>query len=73
MDVTLTFLILVAPFATAAVLSWTSSRSHPTRKYLASVADDRDWYRIQHDADLTRSHFEHNPAWPVSGVMGERR
>jgi len=73
MNVILTFLILVAPFAIAALFSWLSHRGHPMRTYLAGVADDRDWYRIQHDADLTRSHFEHNPAWPVSGVMGERR
>ena len=73
MSVTLTFLILLAPFAIAALFSWAARRSDPMRTYLASVVDDRDWYRAQHDADATRTRFEHSPAWPVSGAMGERR
>jgi hypothetical protein len=73
MNVILTFVILSAPFAIAAALSWASHRSNPMRSYLAGVADDPDWYRIQHDADAARTRFEQAPAWPVSGVLGERR
>ena len=73
MNVILTFLILLAPFAVAALFSWASHRSNPMRTYLAGVADDPDRYRIQHDADAARTRFENSPAWPVSGVLGERR
>jgi hypothetical protein len=73
MDMLLTFLILAAPFAVAALLSWSSHRGQPTRTYLEGVADDPDWYRIQHDADAARTRFEQAPTWPVSGVRGERR
>jgi hypothetical protein len=67
------FLILAAPFAIAALLSWASHRSQPARNYLASVSDDRDWYRVEHDAEAARTRFEKTPAWPASGVSGERR
>jgi hypothetical protein len=73
MTMILTFLILMAPFAVAVLFSWASHRSHPTRNYLASVSDDRDWYRIEHDAEAARTRFEQAPAWPASGVTGERR
>lgn len=73
MNVILTFLILIAPFAVAALLSWASHRGQPIRTYLDGVADDPDWYRIQHDADAARTRFEQQPAWPVSGAHGERR
>jgi hypothetical protein len=77
MDMLLTFLILAAPFAVAALLSWSSHRGQATRTYLQgladSAADDPDWYRIQHDADAARTRFEQTPTWPVSGVRGERR
>lgn len=35
--------------------------------------DDRDSSRTQHDFDAIRSRFEHQPAWPASGTLGERR
>lgn len=73
MDVLLTFLILLAPFALATGLSWRTSRNGPMRTYLARVSEDRDDYRVEHDVDAIRTRFERNPAWPVSGVRGERR
>jgi hypothetical protein len=73
MNVILTFLILIAPFALAAALSWAAHRGQPMRAYLAGVADDRDDYRVEHDLDAIRTRFERNPVWPVSGVKGERR
>lgn len=73
MDMILTFLILMAPFAVAVLFSWASHRSRPARNYLAAVADDRDWYRIEHDAEAARTRFENAPTWPASGVTGERR
>jgi hypothetical protein len=73
MNVILTFLILLAPFALAAALSWASHRGRPMRTYLAGVSDDRDDYRVEHDVDAIRTRFERNPAWPVSGAKGERR
>jgi len=73
MDVILTFLILSAPFAVAALISWATHRGRPMREYLAGVADDPDWYRVQHDADAARTRFEQSPAWPMSGAAGERR
>jgi hypothetical protein len=73
MNMLLTFLILTAPFALAAGLSWVSHRRHPLRAYLAGVAEDRDDYRVEHDLDAIRTRFERHPSWPVSGVKGERR
>jgi hypothetical protein len=73
MNVLLAFLILSAPFAIAAALSWTTNRGSSMRAYLAGVEEDRDHYRIEHDADAIRTRFEQDPVWPVSGVMSERR
>jgi hypothetical protein len=73
MNVILTFLILIAPFALAAALSWTAHRRNPMRTYLAGVSEDRDDYRVEHDMDAIRTRFERSPVWPVSGAMGERR
>jgi hypothetical protein len=88
MTTALTFLILIAPFAVAAALSWAAHRSDSLRIHrdqfpVASPmvgrlfgtdrADDRDGYRIEHDFDAVRSRFEEQPFWPVSGAMGERR
>lgn len=73
MNTLLTFLILAAPFAVGALASWVSHRSNPTRNYLNAVSDDRDWYRIEHDATAARTRFEQTPTWPASGVTGERR
>ncbi|MCX2929001.1 hypothetical protein ORI20_01850 [Mycobacterium sp. CVI_P3] len=36
-------------------------------------SDDADARRISHDLDAVRSRFEHHPAWPSSGTLGERR
>lgn len=73
MNVILTFLILIAPFAIAATLSWAVHRGSPMRTYLAGVTEDRDDYRVEHDVDAIRTRFERNPTWPASGVKGERR
>jgi hypothetical protein len=73
MNMLLTFLILTAPFALAASLSWASHRGRPLRAYLAGVAEDRDDYRVEHDLDAIRTRFERNPTWPASGAKGERR
>lgn len=73
MNTILATLVMAAPFAVAALFSWASHRSQPTRNYLAAVNDDRDWYRIEHDVDAARTRFENTPTWPASGVTGERR
>jgi hypothetical protein len=82
MNTALSFLILIAPFAVAAALSWAAHRSGSLRMRLAQfrvaaplggLFDDRDAYRIEHDVDAIRSRFEQNPAWPASSAMGERR
>lgn len=73
MNVILTFLILIAPFALAAALSWAAHRGQPMRTYLAGVSEDRDDYRVEHDVDAIRTRFERSPMWPASGVVGERR
>jgi hypothetical protein len=73
MTVILAFLILFAPFALAALLSWASHRHDALRGHLVNQFGDPDWYRVQHDADAARTRFEHAPSWPASGVMGERR
>jgi hypothetical protein len=71
MTVLLTFLILAAPFALAAALSWAVHRRRPARAYLIGVAEDD--YRVEHDVAAIHTRFELNPAWPLSGAMGERR
>jgi hypothetical protein len=73
MNVLLTFLILLAPFAIAAALSWSTHRGSSMRAYLAGVSEDRDDYRVEHDVDAIRTRFERNPGWPPSGVKDERR
>jgi hypothetical protein len=84
MTVALTFLILIAPFAVAATLSWAAHRSGSLRMRVDQFRvaapmvgrlfdDDRDAYRIEHDLDAVRTRFERNPVWPTSGAMGERR
>ena len=72
MNVLLTFLILIAPFALAVALSWAAHRGNPMRAYLAGVAEDRDDYRVEHDVDAIRTRFERNPLWPASGAKDER-
>lgn len=82
MTITLAILILLAPFALAIALGWVANRSHTLRLHLdqfrvpASAWDriiDPDANRIQHDLDAVRTRFEQSPAWPSSGVLGERR
>jgi hypothetical protein len=73
MNVILAFLILSAPFALAALLSWASHRNDAVRSHLVNQFGDPDWYRVQHDADAARTRFENAPSWPASGVLGERR
>ena len=34
---------------------------------------DADYRRTGHDLDAVRTRFERHPAWPASGVTGERR
>ena len=79
----LIFLILIAPFALAALLSWAAHRSGALRLHLdqfrlaapmgGRLFEDRDSYRIQHDLDAIRTRFEQQPTWPCSGATGERR
>jgi hypothetical protein len=88
MTTALTFLVLIAPFAVAAALSWAAHRSGSLRFRLdqfgwsapmmgrlfgSDPADDRDGFRIAHDMDAIRTRFEQQPAWPSSGATGERR
>jgi hypothetical protein len=73
MNVILAFLVLSAPFALAALLSWASHRNDALRASLLNEFGDPDSYRVWHDADAARTRFETNPTWPVSGVTGERR
>jgi len=84
MTVALTFLILIAPFVIAATLSWAAHRSGALRMRIDQFRvtapmvgrlfnDDRDAFRVEHELDAIRTRFEQNPAWPVSGAIGERR
>ena len=83
MSTALTFLILSAPFALAALLSWAANRSGSLRLHLdqfrfaapmsGHLFEDRDSYRVQHDVDAIRTRFERQPFWPSSTATGERR
>jgi hypothetical protein len=83
MTTALTFLILIAPFALAATLSWAAHRSDSFRMRLDQFRmaapmggrffDDRDAFRVEHDVDAIRTRFEQHPVWPSSGALGERR
>lgn len=73
MNVLFAFLIMSAPFALAALLSWASHRHDTERRSLLADLDDRDDYRVEHDTDAARTRFERSPKWPASGAMGERR
>ncbi|OBK79032.1 hypothetical protein [Mycobacterium sp. 1274761.0] len=70
MSTALTFLILIAPFAVAALLSWAAHRDRGVR---GLSDDDRDGFRVAHDLDAIRTRFEKQPFWPASGATGERR
>ena len=88
MTTALTFLILIAPFAAAAALSWAAHRSGSLRLridqfrmagpmsgrfFSSDSADDRDAYRVGHDVDAVRTRFEQQPFWPSSGSLSEGR
>ena len=84
MTTALALLILIAPFAVAAALSWAAHRSDSIRirfdqfRWSAPMMgrlfeDDRDGFRIAHDVDAIRTRFEQQPFWPSSGARGERR
>jgi len=83
MSTALAFLILISPFALAAFLSWAAHRSGSLRLHVdqfrwsapmtGRLFEDRDDYRVQHDADAIRTRFEQHPSWPASGAMSERR
>lgn len=87
MTTSLAVLLIIAPFALAAVLTWLAWRSGHLRLHLdqfrvsapmmGGVADhwtgDRDALRTAHDLAAIRSRFEAHPAWPASGALGERR
>jgi hypothetical protein len=84
MTVLLTFSILMAPFVVAAVMAWAAHRadglrvgldqfrvSAPMRGRLSG--DSSDAPRMEHELDAIRTRFEQQPAWPMSGALGERR
>ncbi|MEW5812558.1 MAG: hypothetical protein AB1925_24300 [Actinomycetota bacterium] len=84
MSIALTFLILSAPFALAAALTWAAHRTGVLRlhrdqfRIAAPLAgrlfeDDRDLNRVAHDVDAIRTRFERQPSWPSSSATGERR
>jgi hypothetical protein len=83
MSTALAFLILIAPFALAAFLSWAAHRSGSLRLHLdqfrwaapmaGRLFEDRDSSRVAHDVDAIRTRFEQHPSWPVSSASGERR
>jgi hypothetical protein len=84
MTTALTFLILISPFAVAALLTWAAHRSDTLRirfdqfRWSGPMTgrlfeDDRDGFRIAHDVEAIRSRFEQQPFWPTSGAIGERR
>lgn len=88
MTTALTFLLLIAPFAVAAALSWAAHRSDSLRLSLdqfrmaapmagrafgSDSTHDRDAWRAEHDLDAVRTRFERQPVWPSSGARGERR
>lgn len=73
MTVILAFLVLSAPFALAALLSWVFHRHDTARISLLNEFGDPDVHRAWHDADAARTRFERHPSWPMSGVTGERR
>jgi len=73
MNVILAFLILSAPFALAALLSWASHRNDAVRRALLREFGNPDYYRVMHDVDAARTRFEQQPSWPAPGVTGEHR
>jgi hypothetical protein len=84
MSVVLALSVMLAPFAVAAVVAWLAHRSVGMRIGLAQFSlsapmrgrlstDGADANRLDHELDAIRTRFEQQPAWPVSGALGERR
>ncbi len=80
MTVALALIILISPFAVAAAVGWAAQRGNVLRFRLdlfdlqfGSTNPTTTTYRAGHDLDAIRSRFEHQPAWPSAGVLGERR
>lgn len=80
MIVAIALLILSAPFAIAAAVTWAAHRSDTLRFRLdlfevpfSPGQSDYEAYRADHDLDLVRTRFEKHPSWPSAGVSGERR
>ena len=83
MSTLLAFLILLAPFAVAALLTWAAHTDGTLRIHLdqfrwaapmgGRLFEDRDADRVRHDVDAIRTRFEEHPSWPVSGISSERR
>jgi hypothetical protein len=84
MTTALTFLILISPVVVAAALSWAAHRTGSLRLRLDQFRmagpmsgryfeDDRDAFRVDHDADAVRTRFEKQPFWPASGSLSEGR
>ena len=80
--------VLATPYLLVAALTWTAHRKGYLRlnrdqfRWAAPMVgrlagsnhvDDRDASRTQHDFEAIRSRFEHQPVWPASGALGERR
>ena len=81
MSIALTFLILSAPFALAAALTWAAHRTgvlrlHRDQFRIAApftgrlFEDDRDLGRVAHDVDAIRTRFVSQPSWPRSSATG---
>jgi hypothetical protein len=78
--------LLLAPFGVVAAIAAVAHRdgtlrlhpgqfrvSAPLVGHLFDDGRDADQRRISHDLDAVRTRFEQHPAWPSSGVLGERR
>ena len=68
------FSILMAPLVVAVALGWAAHRSDGIRRGRGRLSgDSSDAIRMEHILDAIRTRFERQPAWPTSGVLGERR
>ena len=68
------FSILMAPFVVAVALGWVAHRSDGIGGGRGRLSgDSSDAIRMEHELDAIRTRFERQPAWPASGVLGERR
>jgi hypothetical protein len=82
MTAVLTFLILISPLVVAVALGWAAHRSSGLRVGLHQFhvaapmrgrLGDSDIPRMEHEIEAIRTRFEHQPVWPASGALGERR